>query len=132
VCKTYSHKIVAPFLLGIILNEGSVPGVEPNPQQAVVWWRRCADEHRHIEATYELALAMYIGEGLAENTEFAVKLFKRTAHLGHAGAAYMLGECLLEGDGTERDRGDALEWYVQTGNNAITFDEYCQRVYCTY
>ena len=70
------------------------------------------DEHRHITATYELALANYIGDGVTENTEFAVKLFRRAAHLGHAGAAYMLGECLLEGVGTARDRGSALEWIV--------------------
>ena len=70
------------------------------------------DEHRHITSTYELALAMYIGEGLNEDTHQAVKLFRRAAHLGHSGAAYMLGECLLEGVGAERDRGDALEWLV--------------------
>jgi len=30
------------------------------------------------------------------------------AHWGHAGAAYMVGECLLEED----NRADALEWLV--------------------
>lgn len=87
-------------------------GVESDPQQAVVWLRRCVDEHRHIKATFELALAMYIGEGVTENTEFSVRLFRRAAHLGHAGAAYMLGECLLAGVGCERDREAALEWCV--------------------
>lgn len=99
-------------LYGIVLNQGIVAVVDPNPEQAVVWWRRCSDEYPHITATYELAIAMYIGDGLPENTVFAVKLFRRAAHLGHAGAAYMLGECLLEGVGVERDRGDALEWLV--------------------
>ena len=61
---------------------------------------------------YELAVAMYTGEGVPENTEFSVILFRRAAHLGHAGAAYMLGECLLDGVGVERDRGDALEWLI--------------------
>lgn len=97
---------------GIILHEGRVVGVEANPQQAVVWWRRCVDTHRHITAMYELGVAMYTGDGVPENTEFAVILFRRAAHLGHAGAAYMLGECLLAGVGVERDRGDALEWLV--------------------
>ena len=61
---------------------------------------------------YELGVAVYTGEAVEENTELAVTLFRKAAHLGHAGAAYMLGECLLDGVGVERDRGDALEWLV--------------------
>jgi Sel1 repeat len=53
-----------------------------------------------------------LGEGIAENAPMAVSLFRRAAHLGHSGAAYMLGECLLNGVGVERDRTDALEWLV--------------------
>lgn len=103
---------VAKRKLGIILNDGKIAGVDANPEQAVVWWRRCVDVHRHITSMYELAVAMYTGEGIPENTEFAVKLFRQAAHLGHPGAAYMLGECLLAGVGVERDRSDALEWLV--------------------
>jgi len=55
---------------------------------------------------------MYTGEGVVENPEFAVKLFRQAAHVGHPGDAYMLGECLLDGVGTRRDRGSALEWLV--------------------
>lgn len=94
----------------MILNEGLVKGVDINTDQAVVWFRRCVDGHRHIKATYELAVALYTGEGVVENPEQAVKLFRRTAHLGLAGSAYILGECLLDGVGVERDRADALEW----------------------
>lgn len=61
---------------------------------------------------YELAIALYTGEGVVEDPELAARLFKRAANLGHAGAAYMLGECLLDGVGAERDRADALEWLV--------------------
>jgi hypothetical protein len=112
--STLSH-ITHRFLhgtIGIILNEGLVEGVDINPEEAVVWWRRCADYHRHIKATYEIAVSMYTGEGLAEDPEQAVKLFRRIAHLGHAGAAYMLSECLLDGLGIASDRSDALEWLV--------------------
>jgi TPR repeat protein len=78
----------------------------------VTWWKRCVDFHRHIKATFELGVALYTGEGVAENPEVAVKLFRRAAHSGHAGAAYMLGECLLDGVGSPRDRASALEWLV--------------------
>jgi TPR repeat protein len=94
------------------LNEGKLPGVDANPLQAVVWWLRCVNSHRHIQATYELATAYYLGEGVPENPERAVKLFRRASNLGHAGAAYMLGECMLDGVGVERDRANALEWLV--------------------
>jgi hypothetical protein len=99
-------------IAGIILSEGLVEGVDINPELAVVWWRRCVDFHRHCKATYELAVAMYTGEGVEENSELAVTLFGRIAHLGHAGASYMLSECLLDGVGIQRDRSDALEWLV--------------------
>lgn len=108
----YSPEPFLNYFVGLILNEGSIAGLEPDPKQAVVWWRRCVDAHRHITATYEMAVALYTGEGIAENTELAVKLFRRAANLGHAGAAYMLGECLLDGVGVDRDRADALEWLV--------------------
>jgi Sel1 repeat len=98
--------------VGILLSEGSIDGVDANPQQAAVWWRRCVDEHGHIHSLYELATACYLGDGIVEDAPMAVSLFRRAAHLGHAGAAYMLGECLLNGVGTERDRTDALEWLV--------------------
>lgn len=96
----------------MLLNDGKIPGVDANPQQAVVWWRRCVDYHRHIVATYELGNANYLGDGVPENPELAVRLFRRAANLGHPGAAYMLGECLLDGVGIERDRANALEWLV--------------------
>jgi TPR repeat protein len=109
---SYYHTPLLAWYLGIILNEGLVEGIDTNPEEAVVWWRRCVDEHRHIKATYEVAAAMYTGEGMAENPELAVKLFRRIANLGHAGAAYMMSECLLDGVGIVRDRSDALEWLV--------------------
>lgn len=96
----------------MILNDGRVAGIDANPEESVVWFRRCVDLHRHVTATYELAICLYTGDGVVENPESAVKLFRQAAHLGHAGAAYMLGECLLDGVGSKRDRASALEWLV--------------------
>ena len=94
------------------MNEGIVQGIEASPEQAVIWWRRCLDYHKHIWSTYELAIAFYTGEGVPEDTVKAVSYFRKAAHLGHAGAAYMLGELLLDGVGASRDRAGALEWIV--------------------
>jgi TPR repeat protein len=106
-----SHSITRSFT-GIILNEGLIDGIDANPDQATIWWRRCIDMHTHIQATYELAVAFYTGEGVSQHLSWACDLFYKAANLGHAGAAYMLGECLLDGVGIQRDRGDALEWLV--------------------
>ena len=47
-------------------------------------------------------MAFFTGEGVAENEELelAVIYFEKAATMGHAGAAYMLGDCLLDGVGT--------------------------------
>ena len=102
-------------LYGVYLNEGRLDWIEANPQEAVQWFHRAHSEHKHLQATYELAVAYFTGEGVDEDEEKAVQYFQQAANLGHAGAAYMLGDCLLDGVGIERDRADALEWLVTAG-----------------
>mmetsp|Transcript_16727 Transcript_16727/g.31697 ORF Transcript_16727/g.31697 Transcript_16727/m.31697 type:complete len:350 (-) Transcript_16727:1949-2998(-) len=93
------------------LNEGR-GGLEINPKAAVSWWMNACEKYDHIQSNYELGVAFYTGEGVAENEAIAVEYFRRAADNGHAGAAYMLGDCLLDGIGVNRDRGEALEWLV--------------------
>jgi len=93
------------------LNDGRA-GLDPNPQQAVVWWRLCADMHSHSQSLYELGVALYTGEGCPEDESQAVRFWRSAANLGHPSAAYMLGDCLLDGVGIERDRAEALEWLI--------------------
>jgi TPR repeat protein len=93
------------------LNDGR-SNLEPNPIRATSWWNRASDIHHHTQSTYEMGVAYYTGEGVAENEELAVQYFRRAADCGHAGAAYMLGDCLLDGVGVVRDRGEALEWLI--------------------
>jgi TPR repeat protein len=98
-------------LYGIILNEGKIAGIDANPNQAVVWWRRSIDLCMHIPSQYEYAVALYTGEGVPEDPSRAVMIFHKAANL-HVGAAYMLGECLLDGVGVKRHRAAALEWLI--------------------
>lgn len=99
---------------GMILQDGLDGVVDASSELSVVWLKRCIEFHPlHIAGNFEFAKAVYVGDGISENLEEAVELFHKMAHLGHAGAAYMLGECLLEGGvGVKRDRADALEWFV--------------------
>ncbi|KAL7490214.1 hypothetical protein ACHAWX_000239 [Stephanocyclus meneghinianus] len=98
---------------GMCLNEGR-GGVEPNPVAAVSWFRRCSDMYDHAQSQYELGVAYYMGEGVVENGEEAVRWFLRAAEKDHAAACYMLGDCLLDGEGVEMDRALALEWLVKS------------------
>ena len=62
---------------------------------------------------YELAVALYMGDGTVEDTVQAVRYFKKAADLGHSGAAYLLADCYLDGVGTEqKNRAKALEWLM--------------------
>lgn len=62
---------------------------------------------------YELAVALYMGDGAVEDPTQAVAYFKKAADLGHSGAAYLLTDCYLDGVGVEnRSRAKALEWLM--------------------
>ena len=93
------------------LNDGR-GGLEINPKAAVSWWMNACEKYEHVQSYYELGVAFYTGDGVAEDESIAVEYFRRAADCGHAGASYMLGDCLLDGIGVARDRGEALEWLV--------------------
>lgn len=97
---------------GICLNEGRA-GLEPNAELAVFWFSRSVALYQHPQSLYELGVAFYTGEGVAEDENKAVELFELAAEQNHPAAAYMLGDCLLDGIGVDVDRGSALEWLVR-------------------
>ena len=97
---------------GICLNEGRA-GLDPNSEAAVSWWQRSIDMYQHSQSVYEMGVAKYTGEGVVEDEVEAVRLFALAAEQDHPAAAYMLGDCLLDGIGVEMDRGAALVWLVR-------------------
>jgi len=97
---------------GICLNEGRA-GLDPNAEAAVSWWQLSMDRYLHPQSVYELAVAKYTGEGVSEDEVEAVRLFALAAEQDHPAAAYMLGDCMLDGIGVEMDRGAALVWLVR-------------------
>ena len=102
----------AMVFYGMCLNDGRA-GMEPNPKAAVSCFVRCSNMHQHPHSQYELGVAYYTGEGVTENEEEAVRLFKLAADNNHPAACYMLGDCLLDGIGIHVDRALALEWLVR-------------------
>ena len=75
------------------------------------YWRQAADAG-HLASMYELAVALYMGDGAVEDPKQAVKYLIKAADLGHSGAAYLLADCYLDGVGVERSRARALEWLM--------------------
>ena len=104
------------------LNNGNVLiPLEPNPARAVAWMHHCNSLHPdHAPTLYELGVAYYTGEGTTEDEDKAVQIyFHRAANLNHAGAAYMLGDSILDGVGCKdgkRDRALALDWLIKSGD----------------
>jgi len=102
----------AMVYFGMVLNEGRA-GRDPDSVEAVKWFKLCAEVYQHQQAQYELGVAYYTGEGVGEDEEEAVRLFELAAEQDHAAACYMLGDCKLDGIGTDIDRSTALKWLVK-------------------
>ena len=51
---------------------------------------------------------LYLGQVVEEDEEAAVALFRRAAAQNHAAGMFMLGDCMLEGDGCAREPGRAV------------------------
>lgn len=99
---------------GMCLNDGRA-GRDPDSVAAVSWFKRCNEMYEHKQARYELGVALYTGEGIAEDEEEAVRMFRLAADQHHPSACYMLGDCLLDGVGVAIDRASALEWLIRSG-----------------
>ena len=51
---------------------------------------------------------LYLGQVVEEDEEAAVALFRLAAAQNHAAGMFMLGDCMLEGDGCAREPGRAV------------------------
>ena len=49
---------------------------------------------------------------LGDDSEEAVRWFRKAARLGICASMYLLGECLLSGDGTQKNDEAALGWFA--------------------
>mmetsp|Transcript_6127 Transcript_6127/g.7423 ORF Transcript_6127/g.7423 Transcript_6127/m.7423 type:complete len:310 (+) Transcript_6127:115-1044(+) len=98
---------------GMLLSDGK--GVESNSEEAVGYWEKAIQMHKHPHATYELGVAYYQGEGVEEDECKAYEYFQEAAKTGHTGAMYMTGDSLLEGIGCERNQDKAVHWLYKAG-----------------
>ena len=78
----------------------------------------------HIEATSNLALCYYYGEGIVEDREEAVRLFHIAAEGNNDVAQYNLGICYYNGVVVAEDETVGVEWLQRSArqNNADAID----------
>jgi len=66
---------------------------------------------------YRKGYAAYYGDGVEEDAEEAVRLFRAAALKNYAQAQFMLASCLFSGDGVSEDREEAMEWFRRAADN---------------
>ena len=81
-----------------------------------------ARHHQHAasagyaQSMHELGTMFYLGEhGLPQDRVEAVRWFRRAATHNISGSMFLLGECLLAGDGAPQDVHAALGWFAAAG-----------------
>lgn len=94
--------------LGICLIEG-IGGVPRDEAQGIQWLRRAADLDS-AQGQVELGCILYNGteDGLEEDEEAALALFRKAAERRHPHAMFMVADCLLEGCACTRDWAAAV------------------------
>ena len=92
---------------GVVLIEGM--GVPPNEKRGIEWLEK-AVALNSAQGCYEMGTLLYTGiDGvLEEDPEAAFELFRRAAEQDHTAGLYMMADCLLEGEGTEKNVGRAV------------------------
>jgi len=92
---------------GIVLVEGL--GIPPDEKTGIEWLQK-AVARNSAQGCYELGTVLYTGiDGIVEeDPEAAFEYFRRAAEQDHTGGMYMMADCLLEGEGTEKNVGRAV------------------------
>eukprot|EP00531_Pseudo-nitzschia_arenysensis_P015901 CAMPEP_0116124610 /NCGR_PEP_ID=MMETSP0329-20121206/5369_1 /TAXON_ID=697910 /ORGANISM="Pseudo-nitzschia arenysensis, Strain B593" /LENGTH=368 /DNA_ID=CAMNT_0003618595 /DNA_START=42 /DNA_END=1148 /DNA_ORIENTATION=+ len=107
---------------GIVLIEGL--GVSQREHEGLAWLEKAVAAHDSsnaettasmAQASYELGCVYYTGiDGIVEeDAEKAFGLFEKAAEQEHTAALYMVADCLVEGDGTERNVSKAVPLFYK-------------------
>src|SRR3954471_19279150 len=101
--------INAQTALGLRYFEGR--GVPPNPDEALLWWKK-AEEHGSTAAQFYLGLLYHKGLGrMPPNKPLARQWWYKAGNGGYAEAQYNLGVVHLHGDGVATNQAEAATWF---------------------
>jgi TPR repeat protein len=101
---------------GIILVEG-LGGMTHREAEGVRWLQK-AMKLGSTQALYELGIVYFTGiDGIVEeDSRKAFQCFEEAASRGHVGALYMTSDCLMEGEGTEKNVARAIPMLYQAAD----------------
>lgn len=69
---------------------------------------------KEVGGANNLGMRYYKGDGVEQNYEKAVELFRKDAEQGDAVAQYNLGNCYSNGEGVEQNYWTAVDWYTKS------------------
>jgi uncharacterized protein len=93
-------------------------GVPRNPAEAIVWYRKAADQGLQV-AQHFLGLAYVNGEGVRPDDVEAARWFTRAAAQGFSQAQYMLGLMTVDGRGVQKDLVQGYAFIVMAGQGGV-------------
>ncbi|MGA2569474.1 MAG: tetratricopeptide repeat protein [Terracidiphilus sp.] len=96
------------FHLGTLYESGK--GVPQDYTQAILWYRKAADQNLAI-AQYRLGVLYANGVGVPLDKAQAAAWFRKAADQGYVYAQVMLGSDYLTGEGVQRDYSEAYFWF---------------------
>ncbi|MCI0666451.1 MAG: sel1 repeat family protein [Methylococcaceae bacterium] len=108
---------MAQYFLGQMYRKGE--GVEKNPQEAVNWYRKAAQQDNRL-AQYNMGWMYDIGDGLEQNLDEAIAWYTKAARAGDKYAPFNIGALYFSGRDLPRDPETALFWFevaVANGND---------------
>ena len=89
--------------------------VRPDYQEAARLFQLASDQG-NADATNDLGVAYYKGEGVPKDYKEAVRLFRLAADSGNATAQYNLGWAYVDSMGVPQDFFEAAKWYERAAN----------------
>jgi len=87
-------------------------GLSQSYQEAMVWYRKAADQNL-AQAQYNIGTLYYYGYGVERNAREAVRWFRQAAKQELAEGQYMLGVAYFEGQGTLASAPTAIDLFVK-------------------
>jgi TPR repeat protein len=97
--------------------------IEPDPEQALVWYQRAA-EQGDPRAELKLAETYYSGSGVAVDYAESERWARRAAERGYAPAESFMGGLYRLGAGVPQDYAESIRWYrlaAESGDAAAQF-----------
>ena len=105
----------AAFILATIYyQKGSTAG-----DQRGIFWDKVAAENGHAEASYRLALAYQLGQGVEQDNQQAVRWYTQAAQAHHAKAQRSLGAMYEGGYGVKTNLQQAYAWYKRAAAQGL-------------